>query len=620
MNKIYIKSAPKNIVRATDILSQYFADVFVSSNAGAISVTVQNSASENTTVNFDGNTAAIEGGNITRQLRALGELIAGNIAPNGDTRTIKSSFNTIGIMLDSSRNGVMKPEHFKKWICALAMMGMNQIMLYTEDTYEILGHERFGYLRGKYTQEELKDLDAFSKNFGLEIVGCIQTLGHLEQIARWETYRESFDFGSTILVGDEKTYALIDDMISAIKGSLTSSKIHIGMDEAWQLGRGKYLDLHGDRSHFDIFNEHLERVVEICENHGLKPMIWSDMYFAIASKKHEYYDSEATIPDSVAEKIPAGADLVYWDYYHDDEEFYLDYIAKHRKLGHEPIMASGVWTWGQLWYNRKVTETNVTACMNACLKAEVKDLFFTMWGDDGAYCEYDSSLAGLTFAAEKAYNDEAKPEYLSNMFKIFANGEDYYADNLCVSDALTCHAMPPAALLWDDPILGIARNEVLGEDVEIYEGIKVRLKELIEKYNSKTFTTTAGGDFEFALSTAKLLLRKMNLRDKFVAAYDNRDIDGLKAVVMEALMLADFADQTEAVWRRSWMRRNKPEGYEVLQIRLATIARRLRETATRIEEFIEGETSCIPELENRPTRKERFYNLWHEVSAGTTTI
>ena len=62
-------------------------------------------------------------------------------------------------MLDMSRNGVMKPEQVKQYLNYIAAMGLNMLMLYTEDTYELKDYPYFGYMRGRYTQKELKEID-----------------------------------------------------------------------------------------------------------------------------------------------------------------------------------------------------------------------------------------------------------------------------------------------------------------------------------------------------------------------------------------------------------------------------------------------------------------------------
>ena len=64
----------------------------------------------------------------------------------------------LGVMLDCSRNGVLKPESVKRYIDILSRLGYNCLMLYTEDTYEVDNQPYFGYLRGRYSQEELKEI------------------------------------------------------------------------------------------------------------------------------------------------------------------------------------------------------------------------------------------------------------------------------------------------------------------------------------------------------------------------------------------------------------------------------------------------------------------------------
>ena len=58
----------------------------------------------------------------------------------------------------------MKVETVKFMMRKMALMGQNAFMLYTEDTYEIEGRPYFGYMRGRYTKDELRELDRKVKN------------------------------------------------------------------------------------------------------------------------------------------------------------------------------------------------------------------------------------------------------------------------------------------------------------------------------------------------------------------------------------------------------------------------------------------------------------------------
>lgn len=213
-----------------------------------------------------------------------------------------------------------------------------------------------------------------------ELVGCIQTLGHLEQIIKWGgAYDKVRDTASVLLVDEPKTYALIEKMIAFWSEALGSRRIHIGMDETHDLGRGRFLDKFGYESGFELFNRHLGKVNELCKKAGLAPMIWSDMYFRLSNADQNYYDLEHPIPDSVQKKIPQNVQLVYWDYYHEDAAMYEAMIRRHRDIGFEPVMGSGIWTWTRLWYDHAKTEKTAVPCIQACRKQKVSELFFTMW-------------------------------------------------------------------------------------------------------------------------------------------------------------------------------------------------------------------------------------------------
>ena len=59
-----------------------------------------------------------------------------------------SQFETLGTMIDCSRCAVMNLDTVFLIIRISALLGLNTLQLYTEDTYEVEGEEFFGYLRG----------------------------------------------------------------------------------------------------------------------------------------------------------------------------------------------------------------------------------------------------------------------------------------------------------------------------------------------------------------------------------------------------------------------------------------------------------------------------------------
>ena len=82
------------------------------------------------------------------------------------------------------------------------------------------------------------------------------------------------DYTECLLVGEPKTYDLIRDMLISASRPFRTKKIHIGMDEAGNLGRGKYMDMFGYKPTTQIMHDHLEKVMEIINELGLEPMMW----------------------------------------------------------------------------------------------------------------------------------------------------------------------------------------------------------------------------------------------------------------------------------------------------------------------------------------------------------
>ena len=110
-------------------------------------------------------------------------------------------FDNVGAMVDMSRNGTMNLYGVKEMLKKSALMGMTTFMLYTEDNYEIDGYPYFGHLRGRYTKDELRELDSFALKLGIELIPCIQTSGHLATHLIWGAAGKYKDTSSTLLVG-----------------------------------------------------------------------------------------------------------------------------------------------------------------------------------------------------------------------------------------------------------------------------------------------------------------------------------------------------------------------------------------------------------------------------------
>ncbi len=535
-----------------------------------------------------------------------------------------SPFEKLGIMLDLSRNMVMRVEHFKKWLRRLALCGCNEVLLYCEDTYELEDQPFFGAYRAPYTMDELREMDDYANTLGIELIGCIQTLGHMEQLLQHRYYEQMTDSERIMLVDSPETEALIRKMIKFWSEALRSRRIHVGMDEAHGLGRGKHQTLHGAESETSLMTRHLDLVSGICKENGLAPMIWSDMFFRMTNKNHEYYDYTSPFPAGLKKQIDPSTQLVYWDYYHTDCSDYRKMISRHRELGKEPVVASGIWTWVRMWYDHRKTMDTALPCIDVCRQEKIKDLFFTMWGDDGAYCNWDSSLAGIVRCADLAYgrrdeNDSAdRFEAICEAdYSAHVAAGDIRAEIPCAGDKVL--EVLPSMLLWDDPLLGKyfagckrANPEFDLIYLDILDDTLCRIMPSAEDCRA--------GDIGYAVDLIKFLMKKLELRGALEAAYDLGDRLALRELVTTTIPAAIAAlVELDAGFRRNWLKCAKAHGLERIQIRNAGQMARLEELSIRIREFLDGTVERIEELDERLpySLPPENLNRYKEVSSGS---
>ncbi len=533
----------------------------------------------------------------------------------------KASLSTYGILLDCTRSSVVTVEHFKFWLRRLALFGYNMAMIYVKDAYQLPGEPYFGFMRGAYSMEEMKEIDSYAKKLGIEMIASIQALGHLEPILRWPAYTHVSDTSSCIMADKEESYALIEKMLRFWSEALSSRRIHLGMDETHDLGRGRFMDQNGYENPFDIYNRHLKRVCNICEELNLKPIIWSDMYFRYANKAQEYYDMTATVPEDVKNAIPKMVQLSYWDYYHRDEETYETMLKKTGGLnGCMPFMASGAWTWTRFWTDFEQTAATVKPCIDACRKTGVSDLVLTLWGDDGGYCEFDSVFASLAWAADYAYNTADSEERIAQVFRAVC-GTDWKRQIRCgdICWPLNWHGnvvkLYTAALLWDDPLMALTWRELPGLEPDLQEKMLNNYKQIHAEMTPYR-DDAAAGRIDYIWNHLEVLIRKLEIRKALEKAYAEKDHAALRLLTEKQIPeLLDAIQNYLAVFRSQWKRSYKSFGLELMQIRLSGVAERHRELARVILEHL-SDGQPIPELEVKHEPSGQFAGVYAKVATA----
>lgn len=502
-----------------------------------------------------------------------------------------------GMMLDMSRGGVMTVEAVKGMIDAHAALGLNLMMLYTEDTYTVPEAPYLGYLRGRYTEKELREMDDYAAESGVELVPCVQTLAHLEQFLQWDVNRDIKDNDCVLMIDEPKTYAWIRAALTALRRCFRTNRIHIGMDEAHGVGLGEYYQKHGAVNRFELLNRHLNRVVDICKELGFKPIMWSDMFYRLGSKNNDYYDTDAVVPESAIAQIPDVA-LCYWDYYHTDEQFYAGMLEGHRKMGKEVVFAGGIWTWSGILPHVRKTNATMYPALRACLKAGIGTVLATSWGDDGCETDYRLALNQLPIYSEHVWlgedctraEVERMGERLTGLSEACFNAMGaFYADD--------DDRRPGKGLFYCDPLYPLTEGlwDLTGYREGLEEGIKTLERHLDDSR------------CEYAWLAMRIALEKLNWVNELRPAY----LRGDKAVVLtmanEKLpAMRELYVKMMSVWREQWESGRKRNGWETICARLGAVIARLDDVQRILLRWADGTIECVEELDETPLPASRL--------------
>ena len=499
-----------------------------------------------------------------------------------------------GVMLDMSRNAVMKPSKVLEYVKILKSFGYNMIQLYTEDTYEVDGEPYFGYMRGRYTQSELCYIVSECEKIGVEVIPCIQTLAHLNQAVRWQkVYGKITDVGDILLAGEERTYELIENMFKSLRKCFSSQYIHIGMDEAEMIGRGKYFNKHGYRNHLDILKEHLAKVIEIAKRYNFKPIMWSDMFFKLATGG-EYYDINANVTEEVKNAVPKEVGLVYWDYYHEDKATYDGMFAAHKKFNNEIWFAGGAWTWVGFAPGNALTLKTSLPAMQSAREQGIENIIITCWGDNGNDCSYYSILPSL-YAVKRYYDGEMDMEVIKKEF-MEITGENY--DDLAMLDIPNFVGENTNSIgnvsryaLYSDPFNGFLDCTCCKEGVG--EEYKKHAKTLAELGEQSKYSYL----FESASALCNVLELKYDLGVRTRKAYQEGDKQALQILVNDYEETLARLDNFYKKFRTLWYIENHPSGFDVQDLRIGGLKQRLISCRDRLVEYLNGDIESIPELE-----------------------
>ena len=535
----------------------------------------------------------------------------------------RCKFEKLSLLVSCEANGVPTISTLKHLADYLEKLGFTGMSLGIDTMYEIEGEPYFGYMRGRYTKEEIRELDLYCQSKNIELMPCIQTLGHLGHLGKYGTYFDYMDNREVLLIDDERTYALIEKMFKTLSDYFTSRNINIGMDEAFGMGLGKYLTLHGYQDRFETITRHLKRVLAIADKYGFNCEMWSDMFLHHVLTEKFLDMPKEKVREAVKDVMPQNVTISHWSYLKLDKEGLTRELNNHFKLTDRVSFTGAALKWFGFAPDNARTFKSLQMNMITAYECGVKNYNLGLWADWGAEASWFGILPSLFFASELAYGnvssieelDKAKFKALTgvdfDVFMLIDKPNKPHFDDRYKEVSTKCVYYLYNDLLLD--LFGKFISENTGIDYE-------KSAELLLKAD--------GGEYTYLLQTmGKLcyaLALKAELGRDLKTAYDNGDKEKMKIIANETIpeviqRVRDFFTAFDYQWKKE----NKPFGFEAQCQRIGGLIFRMEYVAKRLNEYLEGQVENIPELEetrllpniykNNPTEDDYIMFGWNHV-------
>ncbi|MEM7792476.1 MAG: beta-N-acetylhexosaminidase, partial [Verrucomicrobiota bacterium] len=290
-------------------------------------------------------------------------------------------FERRGLMLDISRNRVPTMGMLKWLIDRLADLRYNELQLYTEHTFAYSEHRAVWQNASPMSASEIRDLDRYCSERGIELVPNQNSFGHMERWLKHKQYKalaespDGFEHpiagwrgsGSTLYPSPESA-AFIDALYGELLSNFSSRFLHIGGDEPWELGKGRSLAAVQAKGKHRVYLDFLKKLFGITQKYGRYPQFWADVILER--------------PDLVPE-LPKGACPIIWGYEADSPFEKNCRIVSKAGFKDNFYVAPGAGNWNSFSGRLDVARANIALAAEAGSAHRASGFLLTAWGDNG---------------------------------------------------------------------------------------------------------------------------------------------------------------------------------------------------------------------------------------------
>lgn len=304
-------------------------------------------------------------------------------------------FAVRGYMLDISRDKVPRMATLYRLVDLLVELKLNQLQLYTEHTFAYRGHEEVWRGASPMRGEEVRALDRYCRERGVELVPNQNSFGHMERWLRHRRYRglaetpEGFDspWGgwrgpSTLCPVDRRAVELLADLYGQLLRNFSSRWFNVGCDETWELGQGRSRGVCRRWGRERVWLGFLKKIRKLAGRHGRRIMFWADVILGR--------------PELVRE-VPKDTVGLIWGYEADHP-----FGAQARvfaEAGRAFYVCPGTSTWNSLAGRLDNALENLRCAAEAGLAYGAAGYLMTDWGDNGHMQPLTVSFGPMVYGA-----------------------------------------------------------------------------------------------------------------------------------------------------------------------------------------------------------------------------
>ncbi|ACK41551.1 MULTISPECIES: beta-N-acetylhexosaminidase [Dictyoglomus] len=298
------------------------------------------------------------------------------------------SFKFRGYHLDIARGGVPHLREFKRILKWLFILKYNYFAIYFEDLFPWKKYPEIGALRGRLTEEEIREIINYGRRLNIEVFPSLELCGHMENILVLPNFMKFSEWhrpdeGCIDVSNDEArkfTYELLEEVINFFP----SKYVHIGGDETWALGRGRSLDKEGIFKGPELFEMYHRNLIYKVKESGKIPMVWGDMLTGMYLREEEKERWRIVLESNIWDETV----IANWDYTHLPQDHFQNKINMFGKRKEKELACPGLSNWNRFYPNFDIALTNITNFLIPARKEKLLGFLLTSWGDDGAECLY----------------------------------------------------------------------------------------------------------------------------------------------------------------------------------------------------------------------------------------